>query len=522
MIQTGQASRVEISKRLVLINSASAVGTRLLSMSVLIWLQQYLLKRVSPEEYSLLPVLYSVMAFAPLLTTILTGGIGRYITVAYARGDDNGVTRIVSTMFPILCAAGVLFLGAGWFLAWHIDSVLIIAPNRVNDARIMMAILMLSAAVRLPLAPFSAGFFVRQKFMLENLIGIGTELFRLALLFSLLFGVSARVLWVITAATSAEFVNLAITRTISMRLVPALRFRRSQIHWPIAGEITAFGGWSFLGEIANTVRTASDALILNRFATPIDVAAFHIGSMVPRYLSSLSLQALGPLLPALTAMVACGDTARIRETCLRVGRYALWGSMTLVVPALVFHGELAVLYAGPAYKSAGTVLMLLLVLYPIFYGMILTPSLANARGEVGAWTRRTIIRESANLAGTLFLVGYLKLGAAGSAFSTALMLVIFQPLLIYPLALRFAETDWSTWASKTLLPGLAPAALSLLAGFMARQCFASHTWLSIAICCAVMEAAYCLALFVFCLDRKEKTQIAGLAQKVMQLGRVAT
>ena len=121
--------RVEISKKLVLINSASSVITRLLSISVLIWLQQYLLKRITPEEYSLLPVLYSVMMFAPLVTTILTGGLGRYIVEAYARDDDERVTQIVSTMFPILCAAGVVLLSAGWTFAWYIDSVLNVAPR---------------------------------------------------------------------------------------------------------------------------------------------------------------------------------------------------------------------------------------------------------------------------------------------------------------------------------------------------------------------------------------------------------
>jgi len=87
---TETTPRVELSKRLVLINSASSLLTRMLSISVLIWLQQYLLMRIKPEEYSLLPVLYSVMMFAPLITTILTGGLGRYIVEAY------GSTRIPS------------------------------------------------------------------------------------------------------------------------------------------------------------------------------------------------------------------------------------------------------------------------------------------------------------------------------------------------------------------------------------------------------------------------------------------
>lgn len=58
-------AKVEISKRLVLVNSASAVATRIINMSVLVWLYQFLLRRIDPQEYSLYPVATSVMLFVP-------------------------------------------------------------------------------------------------------------------------------------------------------------------------------------------------------------------------------------------------------------------------------------------------------------------------------------------------------------------------------------------------------------------------------------------------------------------------
>src|SRR2546422_1018991 len=103
-------SQVAISKRLVLINSASSVVTKVLSATVLLWMHRYLLRRISPEEYSLLPVVMSIVAFMPLLTVTLTAGLGRYVVEAYARGDERRVTQIVSTMFPWLLAASLVLL----------------------------------------------------------------------------------------------------------------------------------------------------------------------------------------------------------------------------------------------------------------------------------------------------------------------------------------------------------------------------------------------------------------------------
>jgi hypothetical protein len=97
-------SRVEISKRLVLINTASGILAKAINVSVVLWLHQYLLRRISPEEYSLLPLLMSIIVLLPLVTSILTAGLGRFVLTAYAQGDDGGVTQIVSTMVPFLLA----------------------------------------------------------------------------------------------------------------------------------------------------------------------------------------------------------------------------------------------------------------------------------------------------------------------------------------------------------------------------------------------------------------------------------
>ena len=55
---------VPISKRLVLINSASSMIARMLNVTVLLWLHRHLLGRISAEEYSIYPVLMAVMVFS--------------------------------------------------------------------------------------------------------------------------------------------------------------------------------------------------------------------------------------------------------------------------------------------------------------------------------------------------------------------------------------------------------------------------------------------------------------------------
>src|SRR5690606_15222238 len=110
------AQRVPISKRLLLINSSSSFATNLLNISVLVWLQQHLIKRIEPAEYAIYPLLMAVLLFVPLLSTLMIGGVGRFVTEAYARGDERRVTQIVSTLLgPLAGVALLLLIGGGAF-----------------------------------------------------------------------------------------------------------------------------------------------------------------------------------------------------------------------------------------------------------------------------------------------------------------------------------------------------------------------------------------------------------------------
>lgn len=510
--------RVEISKKLVMINSASSLITRMISISVLVWLQQYLLKRITPEEYSLLPVLYSVMMFAPLITTILTSGLGRYIVEAYAKGDDKRVTQIVSTMFPILCAAGVVFLAGGWTFAWHIDKILNIAPERLWDARIMMALLMFNVAIGLPLSPFTCGFFVRQKFVLQNLIGVGSELFRLAILFTLIFGVSTRVLWVVTASVCAGILGQTINLIISRRLVPILRFRPSHICWSIAKELTSFGGWGFVASAADTIRTSADVIILNKFATPLDVTCFHLGSLPMRQIQGTIIAARGPLQPVLTAMHAKNRQDSLRKTYVQGGRFGVWVAAFLCLPLIVYAPELVILYLGEVrgaeYIEATTVIRLLLPILIVAYPAMLLPAIANAKGDMRSWALRTIVMHGGNLVLTYIFVGMMEMGATGSALATCIAMCAGYPLLFWTLGLRMLDLSPKSWLVDSVLPSIYPGIVATAVWVAMVSQIRPTSWLVVVIEVAAGMIVYVLVLYFIALRGEDRVYMRGATDKL--------
>lgn len=507
-------SAIEVSKKLVIINSMSSAVTLVLNLSVLVWLQQYLLKRISPEEYSLIPILMSLMAFSPLLTTFLTSGLGRYITVAYAKGDNEEVTRICSTMFPVLLVAGAMLLSIGWLAAWHVDNLVEVSPQLMSDAQLMLGLLVIPAAARLPLAVFGSGFLIRQKLMLHDMIDVACQLLRIVMLLALIMGVSPRVLWVTVATVTSELAYLTIATVISMRLVPAQKVKWGIFHKRLASEIASFGGWSFVGQIAETIKQTVDPLMLNRFASAVDVSVFYVAGIAPRQLRLMVLPITRPLFPVLAAIHAAGDFVRLSNVYLRTARYHTWVLLCVGIPAMVFSNEVIHLYLGGKYDQAGPV-MAVLVAVAVLGGLnALGPALVAVVGAQKGYALRIVPVYVANLALTALLVAYLQMGADGSAIATLITVAAGEVAFVGTYCRRLAHTSTRIWVREVVLPTFAPAIPPLVLCLAVKGAVGLDTWTGVMTTSALSALLYLGLVMTFSLRQQDRLDIGKVAERL--------
>jgi O-antigen/teichoic acid export membrane protein len=495
-----ESSPVLISKRLVLINAISGIVTRVLTAGVFVWVIQYLMKRIPEEELALLPVVMSVAMILPLLQTILTGGLSRHVTEAYAKNNLAGVTRIVSSQFPLLLAGGLLILFGGGAAAWNIDHILDVTPSLVGQARLMTLLVIVRLAIGMVLVPFNTGLFANQRFVLQNAIEVAGSLLRMVLMVVLILGIGPQVMWVIVAQVASQLFTQIIETVASVRLLPALRYHPASFDWNTCKRVITFGSWNFVASSADTIRRAADAPILNIFSTPVAVNDFFLGSIVEMQLRDFSIRASQPLLPALTAMHAHQQDRRLAGAFLRGGRIALWASMFLAVPLIVFSYDLFSIYLGSKYAEhvdGATVMVLLLLGFPLTYPTMMLVRIAFARGDIRPVAIRSIAAQLGNLGLTLLLVGKLQWGAVGSASATLAAFVIGYPCLFWPLAVRTLEISWRRFFLESLVPGLLPAVVAGCAGFASAQLISSlivRVAVGVPICLIVYCAVVILSL----------------------------
>ncbi len=452
------------NRRRIVVNAFGGMVARVLDITVLLWVYQHLIRRISPDEYSLLPVVSSAVMLLPLIVTTFSSGVGRFVAAAHSRGDDAEVTRVVSSVYPPLCLAVTLMVAIGTMVVWQCDALLNIPAGFLSDARLMAGLLLGTSALRLLASPLTVGLFAKERFLLINALALGGQLLKTVLLLGLLVG-STRVLWVAVAQSASDVAITISTLWFSRRCLPALRFARGTSDPALRRRLFSFGGWVTLDQVGQALYRAMDPLILNRFASAIDVGAFHLGGLPFRQILPFVRTLATPFQPVMAALHAHDREEALRNAFLRIGRYSLWMLGLMACPLIAWREPLFRLYLGPRaplYGQAPDVMFILFVAWVPFCSLQGLSTLAASREKLRGYTIITILGQLFNLGLTFYFLAILSLGAQGSALASLIALWLMYLFGQLPLALRGFRIPAARYLKEVVAEGLAPWFVGLL------------------------------------------------------------
>lgn len=505
---------VIISKRLVAINSASSIAAKIVNMTVLLWMYQYLLKRIPAEEFAVLPVVMALMVFAPLFFSFFTGGISRYVVEAYAQGNFDRVTGIVSSIFPPLAAMALVFFSAGTMFAVNIDRLLTIVPEMVSQARIMMILLIGSFSLQMLGLPFGVGFHVRQRYVELNMLGVCRDFLRIVLLLLLLLGISPQVVWVVVATVVSEVLYTAIMVWRSRQMVPQLQMRWQFFDRVKARTLMGFGFWTTLGRLGNVMYTNAATILLNLYGTAIDVTSYHIGATFFRQIDNTVALAVQPLQPVMTSMHAVGDQQRLARTVFRGGRYATWASLAVAIPLTIYADPFVQLYLGEKYSQTAMVIVLFMLIFPFTKPTVLLAMTAMAKERVKAFFLPAFLFQLAGLGLMLLIVFRTDFGAVGMALSLAVITLASQLFYFWRLCMTLTETRFRDFRKNVLLPGFSPAIAGAIAWGGLAVLISPASWAGLIVCSVMGGVVYLAVLLGFCLSQSEKQELRAVLIRI--------
>jgi O-antigen/teichoic acid export membrane protein len=507
--------KITISKRLVAINSVSAILSKILNMTVLFWMYQYLLSRIPAEEFAILPLIMSIIVFAPVFFSFFTGGLSRYAVEAYTNADFNLITQITSSIFPLVVLMSAVFLVGGTFFALNINVIFNIPNAMHHDAQIMMSLLVISFCAQMVCTPFSIGFYILQRFVLLNVLGVARDLFRNFLILILLLTIGPKVAWVAVATFTSEIIYTMIIVIKSRSMVPELRFRPDAFDATQMRQLLGFGLWTTIGRLGNITYTNASTILLNLFGTAVDVTAYHIGATFFRQISSTIQLAIQPTQTILTSMHTKGDHDRFVRLVFRGGRYSLWASLIIGVPLTVLSPEFVRLYLGEKYDETATVITLFMISFPFTSPTAMLAMACMAQAKIRRFFLPAFLFQILGVTLMAIVAIHTELGAIGMAFSFLFITTLSQIVYFWNLCIKLTQSGLISFSKMVLFPGLLPAVTSLLVCLLLRYLINIETWFSFLSTSAISASIYVTILISFCLSESERADFRSIMKRVM-------
>jgi membrane protein EpsK len=301
------------------LNILANLGYFLLNVGIGLWFTAYLIRKLGVDAYGLVPLATSITAYVSILTISLSGSVGRFVTIALAKTDDDAANRTFNTALFASIVAAIALLPVLTPLAIAAPLVLNVPPGQEDGARWLLLATLAAFLITTVGSNFAVSSFARNRFDIRSAIDSLSLVVRVSAVAAFFSWLTPQLRHVAAASMIAALLWLAPTVWAWRRLTPTLRVRRRDFDRRQLRDLISTGGWLVINQTAAVLFLNIDLIVVN-----IMLGAKAGGSYAPvlqlsRMLRVLAGVVAGVLAPTILSRHARQDT----EGMVRISRQSV-------------------------------------------------------------------------------------------------------------------------------------------------------------------------------------------------------
>lgn len=476
------------------------------NLAIGVVLLPFTIHHLGAADYGLWMLAASLTYYFQLLDLGYGTGLVRYVSEADARGDIDGVNRVLSTFLIVFAGLGVVALaGIIALVLWVMPHFPNLTPDQIWQGQVVLAILGARIAIGLPMTVFGAATTARQRFALNNSVAIAVALVNAAVTYVVL--VAGYGLVPLVAATTlvaiASYGAYAWTARVAM---PELRLRPALFTRPLVKDVTTFSVYLFLISIAAQIGFNLDNLVIGASIGTSAVAIYAVAFRLADYQRQLCNQFNSLLFPVVVRLSASRRPGAMADMLVDATRIAL-SLVTIVTIGVIGFGEpLIRRWMGSGFEGAVLPLYVLAVAGVVLVGQgpLGNVLLATGRHRLVAFT--ALGEAVANLALSLALVR--RFGMTGVAVGTAVPVLVANLVILLPAACRQTGLPVGRFLRLVTRAPLAGSVPAIAALAWLRQSYPAESLSMILAQGMLVGAVYLVALYMFGLGRDVRERYA--------------
>lgn len=353
-----------------------------LLMGITFYTSRVVLNTLGVEDYGVYDVVGGFVALFGIVTSSLSGAIGRFITVELGKGNLQKLRNVFSTSIKVQLIISLIIAVFGeaiglWFMNTHMQ----IPEGREVAAQWVLHCSIISFIFSLINVPYSSVIIAHERMSAFAYISILEAGLKLGIVYLLLlFGIDKLILYAILTLSIQIFLRVVLI--VYCRKNFAECSGRSTFDKQLFGDIWKFASWNFLGNGAYILNTQGVNMVMNVFFGVIVNASRGIANQVNGAVQQFVNNFMTALGPQIVKSYAAGDKQTAFTLACRGAKFSYLMMYILALPIMMEADQILSLWLGnPPKESASYVIWTLLASITTVTGQTLV-TLQMAHGDI--------------------------------------------------------------------------------------------------------------------------------------------
>lgn len=501
------------------INLLASIISFGVNMAINFFLTPYLVKSLGTESYGFIGLANNFVQYATIITSALNSMSGRFISIAYHKGDKDKASCLFSSVLVAdLFLAGVMLALTSLFTA-YLDVFLDIPEKLVGSVKITFAITFLTFVISIVTAIFTTATFVKNRIDINSVRDIISNLLKITIIIAL-FTFLPPQLYYIALATLASGVFLLLANiSVKKKILPDVKINIKKFEFKFVKIIIAAGLWMSLAQLSNALISGLDLLICNLTLGATLMGILSIAKTIPHCISSLIAMLGNVFTPHYTILYAKGDMKGLVNEVNFTSRIV---SFLLTVPIagfIAFGNEFYTLWQPTKTPEEIEIIQILSVLTCLMYLFTAhTQCMTMLNSVCNKLKLPVLVSLGVGVLSTIIVLAVLFLGNVGtfgvyviagvSSVLMSLRAIIFIPLY----SAHLLKQKWYVFYSSIIRGWI--AFLAMIIFFIVVNLFvAIQSWISFIIVCLIVGIigyALCIPILF------NKNEVSLLKKKLLK------
>ena len=471
--------------------------------------QRLVLKALGVEDYGIYNVVGGLIVVIGIINTGMIQASQRFFAFEIGRGKQSELKNIFGAALTIHALISIFVLLFAEILGvWFLNSIMTIPPDRLLAANFVFQATICSLLITVWTVPFDALIIAKEDFNIYAYISIVEYFLKLGIAYFIstfeLYDKLIIYSWLLVLVTIlCKLWSIIYGKRKYKECL--LKFNKDRNY---IKKMLSFASFSFIGNIGFVLRNQGVNLVLNIFFGPAINAARGVAYQVSTQVSSFAGNFQMAATPQITKNYANGNIGRMQSLIYKSSKYSFCLLFILALPVAVNPHPLLELWLihPPIYSD-------IFLQLSIVVSLIDCMAIPLATGKIRIFQTGIclIMCLDIPLAILLFYLGLPCYDIMFVSIGTSLIGIIFRLIL---LSKYIPQVSIISYTKNVVIPCILIVAINVILAYYIKNYF-SNTFFAYALYCFIVCLFSAFFIFIFCLDKTEKSKIIKIIQNII-------